>query len=183
MDLPLFAYDIPVCVHRKLGIDLLMKLGREGVVAGVKDSSNDDVAFRLLIRENARAGHPLQLFTGHEVVVDGSYLGGADGSVPGLANVDPLAYVEQWNASRDGKWRKVSEIQDYLADLMRITSVVDGVSGFGAGVGAFKTALRLLGIFESNQMPRPVEALRGENVDRIRKVLLESGLLQSADHS
>ncbi|RRN57463.1 dihydrodipicolinate synthase family protein, partial [Caulobacter sp. 602-1] len=44
-ELPLFAYDIPVCVHTKLPGGLLVKLGQEGVLAGVKDSSNDDVAF------------------------------------------------------------------------------------------------------------------------------------------
>ena len=39
---------------------------------------------------------------------------------------------------------------------MRITSVVEGVSGFGAGVRAFKTAMKLLGVFTSNTMPDPV---------------------------
>ena len=66
-DLPLFAYDIPVCVHTKLPGDLLVKLGRDGVLAGVKDSSNDDVAFRFLVDDNAKAGHPLTLLTGQEL--------------------------------------------------------------------------------------------------------------------
>ncbi|WP_182049737.1 dihydrodipicolinate synthase family protein [Changpingibacter yushuensis] len=179
VDLPLFAYDIPVCVHKKLGVDLLVKLGKEGVLSGVKDSSGDDVAFRFLIRANDQAGHPLQLLTGHEVVVDGAYLGGADGSVPGLANVDPAPYVEQWKAAQEGDWNRVSELQDYLADLMRITSVVKGVQGFGGGVGAFKTALWLLGIYSSNQMPRPVSALEGENVEAVRSVLADLGLVES----
>lgn len=47
-DLPLFVYDIPVCVHVKVPVDLMMKLGREGVIAGCKDSSADDVSFRRL---------------------------------------------------------------------------------------------------------------------------------------
>ena len=177
VDLPLFAYDIPVCVHKKLSVDLLMRLGTDGVLAGVKDSSGDDVSFRFLLRANEKAGHPLQLLTGHEVVVDGAYLGRADGSVPGLANVDPVPYVEQWKAAQVGDWARVSELQDYLADLMAITSVVKGVQGFGGGVGAFKTALWLQGIFSSNQMPRPVAALEGRNVEAIREVLVEQGLI------
>ena len=36
LDLPIFAYDIPVCVHTKLPWKLLAKLGAEGVLAGVK---------------------------------------------------------------------------------------------------------------------------------------------------
>lgn len=91
LDLPIFAYDIPVCVHTKLPWKLLAKLGAEGVLAGVKDSSGDDISFRYLVQENEKNGHPMSILTGHEVVVDGAYLGGADGSVPGLANVEPEA--------------------------------------------------------------------------------------------
>ena len=60
---------------------------------------------------------------------------------------------------------------------MRIVMVTDGVSGFGAGVGAFKTAMKLLGVFESNQMPNPFAALEGDNVKAIEKVLKDVGML------
>ncbi len=100
IDAPLFAYDIPVRVHRKLSQKLLVDLGTEGVLVGVKDSSGDDVGFRRLIAMNEAAGHPLALFTGHEVVVDAMALVGADGAVPGLANVDAAAYVRLWNAAK-----------------------------------------------------------------------------------
>lgn len=175
VDLPLFAYDIPVCVHRKLPVDLLIRLGEDGVLAGVKDSSGDDVAFRFLALENKRRGRPLRLFTGHEVVVDGAYMSGADGSVPGLANVDPDGYVRQWEAFMRNDWPEVQREQDRLAELMRITSVVKGTVGFGAGVGAFKTALALLGVFETNRMPEPVSALGDEDTRAIATVLRNCG--------
>ena len=60
---------------------------------------------------------------------------------------------------------------------MNITTVVRGVQGFGAGVGAFKTALQLLGVIESNTMPEPVVALEGENVKAVAAVLTEVGML------
>lgn len=175
-DLPIWAYDIPACVHWKLPNDLVMDLGKAGVLSGVKDSSGDDVGFRFLSRLNAEAGHPLQLLTGHEVVVDGAYLSGADGCVPGLGNVDPDGYVRQWKAALAKDWETVRKEQDRLADLMTIVQVKD-VQGFGAGIGAFKTALQLLGVFESNEMPRPVAALSGENVEHVRGVLQKVGLL------
>ena len=177
LDLPLFAYDIPVCVHNKLDTDMLVRLGKDGVLAGVKDSSGDDISFRYLVMGNEEAGHPMSILTGHEVVVDGAYLSGADGSVPGLANVEPYGYVRQWKAAQEHDWDTVKAEQDRLAKIMRITSVTSGVQGFGAGVGAFKTALKLMGIFETNQMPRPVHSLKGENVEAIRRVLVECGLL------
>lgn len=175
-DLELWAYDIPVCVHTKLSPDLLLRLGRDGVLAGVKDSSGDDVSFRWLARANEAAGRPLRLLTGHEVVVDGAYMSGADGSVPGLANVDPEGYVRQWQAYERCDWEAVRTEQDRLADLMRIVQV-KGVQGFGAGVGAFKTALHLLGVFDSSEMPRPVGALEGDNVEHVASVLRTVGLL------
>ena len=46
--LPVWAYDIPVCTHVKLLPEALMVLASEGLLAGVKDSSGDDVAFRRL---------------------------------------------------------------------------------------------------------------------------------------
>lgn len=176
-DLPIFAYDLPVCVHTKLGVDLLMRLANDGVIQGVKDSSGDDVSFRFLVQENKAAGRPLSLLTGHEVVVDGAYLSGADGSVPGLGNVDPAGYVRQWNAYQAGDWETVRSEQDRLAQLMRIATVVQGVAGYGAGVGAFKTALMLLGVFDTNQMPEPVEALTGANIDAVRQILINTGVL------
>lgn len=176
--LPLFAYDLPVCVHTKLDPTMLARLGGEGVLQGVKDSSGDDVSFRWLVMENNAIGHPMQVLTGHEVVVDGAYLMGADGSVPGLANVDPYRYVAQWRAAQTGDWARVKELQDQLAHLMFIVRRVDATVGFGAGVGAFKTALWQMGVFTTNQMREPVQALSGADVDRIVEVLIAEGLME-----
>ncbi len=177
LDAPLFAYDIPVCVHTKLSWKMLARLGAEGVLAGVKDSSGDDVSFRYLVQENEKNGHPLTLLTGHEIVVDGALLSGADGSVPGLANVEPLGYVRMWKAAQDGNWAEVKREQDRLNEISHIFDVTTGVQGYGAGVGAFKCALNLMGIFDSSQMPRPVKPLDGQNREAIKQVLIANGLL------
>ena len=176
-DLPLFAYDLPCRVHTKLAPEMLMRLGKDGVIQGVKDSSGDDVNFRWLVIENEEAGHPMQLLTGHEVVVDGALLGGADGSVPGLANVDPYSYVEMWKASQAGDWNRVRELQDHLAKLMFVTRGVRATVGFGAGVGAFKTALWQMGVFNTNEMREPVQRLVGEDVENIVAVLKKQGMM------
>ena len=177
LDAPLFAYDIPVCVHTKLPWKMLARLGAEGVLAGVKDSSGDDVSFRYLVQENEKNGHPLTLLTGHEIVVDGALLSGADGSVPGLANVEPEGYVRMWKAAQEGNWAEVKREQDRLNKISHIFDVTSGVQGYGAGVGAFKCALNLMGVFDSDQMPRPVKPLDGQNREAIKQVLIANGLL------
>lgn len=176
IDAPLFAYDIPVRVHRKLSPGMLVDLGREGILAGVKDSSGDDVSFRRLIAMNKAAGHPLALFTGHEVVVDAMALVGADGAVPGLANVDAAAYVRLWKAAKAGDVKIAIAEQEYLNRLFEIVFCPVGRSGDAAGVGAFKAAMAAIGLLSSATMAAPTRALDGAVLDRIRAIVKEVGL-------
>ena len=169
--LPIFAYDVPVRVHSKLDHAMLVRLGTEGVIAGVKDSSGDDVAFRRLVMANRAAGSPLVLFTGHEIVVDGALLAGADGVVPGLGNVDPVRYVQLFEAAGAADWARVRALQDEVAELFEIVFQASGVSGEAAGLGAFKTALAHLGVISSNRMSQPVPSLEGDTVARIAAIV------------
>lgn len=176
IDKPLFAYDIPVRVHRKLSAKLLVELGKEGVIVGVKDSSGDDVGFRRLIAMNEAAGHPLALFTGHEVVVDAMAMIGADGAVPGLANVDAGAYVRLWAAATSGQMDVAIAEQDYLNRLFEIVFCSTGRSGDAAGVGAFKAAMAEVGLISSAAMTAPIKPLDGATLDKIRAIVKDVDL-------
>ncbi|HEY3563165.1 MAG TPA: dihydrodipicolinate synthase family protein [Kribbella sp.] len=174
---PVFAYDIPVCVHTKLSVELLTRLAADGVLAGVKDSSGDDVAFRQLCL--AVQDVDFSLLTGHEVVVDAMMLAGASGSVPGLGNVDPEGYVRLHRACVAGDWQAARREQDRLTRLFRIVDAADPATSAGAtrGVGAFKTALTLLGIIESNVVSLPLRSLDEREAGRVRTELEIAGLL------
>lgn len=175
---PLFAYDIPVRVHRKLSPKLLVDLGKEGVLVGVKDSSGDDVSFRRLIAMNEAAGHPLALFTGHEVVVDAMALIGADGAVPGLANVDAAAYVRLWNAAKAGDVKTAIAEQEYLNNLFEIVFCPTGRSGDAAGVGAFKAAMAAIGLISTPTMTPPIKPLDEPTLAHIHAIVKKVGLLK-----
>ncbi|MFI5431976.1 dihydrodipicolinate synthase family protein [Rhodococcus baikonurensis] len=178
VDLPLFAYDVPVRVHSKLNPAMLVELGREGVIAGVKDSSGDDVSFRMLLRQSAELEN-FAVFTGHEVVVDGCLLMGASGAVPGLANVDPHGYVRLWRAAQAGDWAAAKAEQDRLTDLFSIVEAPTPgrVSAGAAGLGAFKTALALRGVITGNTMCAPMLSLDESETATIKVVLERAGLL------
>ncbi len=178
VDVPVLAYDVPVRVHSKLGLGLLMELGRDGVIAGVKDSSGDDVGFRRLVAANDAAGHPLSVLSGHEVMLDGIFLLGADGGVPGLANVDPASYVRLWRLAQAGDWAGARAEQDRIARLFEIAFVPQGRSGDAGGIGAFKTALALLGVIDTATMPAPLEGLSDADTAAIRAILVGVGLLK-----
>ena len=62
---------------------------------------------------------------------------------------------------------------------MFVTREVKATVGFGAGVGAFKTALWQMGVFNTNQMREPVCALVGEDVEHIVTVLKQAGLMDA----
>ncbi|CRK56636.1 4-hydroxy-tetrahydrodipicolinate synthase [Alloactinosynnema sp. L-07] len=173
VDLPLLAYDVPVCVHTKLSTDLLLDLAADGVLAGVKDSSGDDVAFRRLC---LLAPPEFALLTGHEVVVDAMLLGGAHGAVPGLGNVDPHGYVRLHAAASAGDWTAARAEQDRLARLFSIVFAAQGTSGGAAGVGAFKTALALRGIIAGNAVSAPMRSLDAAETAAVRALLDEAGL-------
>lgn len=176
--LPLLAYDIPVCVHSKLGVRQLLTLAADGVLAGVKDSSGDDVSFRQLIL-GAVELPGFALLTGHEVVVDAMLLGGADGVVPGLGNVDPHGYVRLHAAAKAGDWATAKTEQDRLARLFGITSATrpGTASVTAAGIGSFKTALMLRGVIATRAVSPPLRPLDEEETAAVARLLDQAGLL------
>jgi 4-hydroxy-tetrahydrodipicolinate synthase len=177
IDIPVIAYDIPVCVHVKLDRQTTVALAREGAIAGLKDSSGDDGNFRSCLLD--LQDHPsFSMMTGSEVVADTALMMGAHGIVPGLANVDPHGYVRLWRACQMDDLKTARQEQERLCRLFEMVFVgLPRTSAGSAGVGSFKTAMRELGIITTNQMARPQRALNGEETAKVRKILDEAGLL------
>ena len=177
VDCPVIAYDIPVCVHIKLERATTVTLAREGTVAGLKDSSGDDGNFRF-VRQDLADMPDFFAMTGSEIVVDNAALMGAQGVVPGLANVDPKGYVKLWRLTQAGQWDEARKEQERLCRLFEIVWISLGRTSAGsAGVGAFKTAMQILGIIDTNTMARPQRSLTTEEAAAIKAILRETGLL------
>lgn len=177
VDLPILAYDLPVCVHIKLERPTLRALQAEGVICALKDSSGDDGNLRMVMRDFA--GEPdFSILTGSETTVDYALLGGAHGCVPGLGNVDPAGYVRLYEAARAGDWVRARQEQERLIELFQI--VFQGVphtSPNASGVGGFKSALQLMGLIEHRHMSRPNKVIDAVQLERIQSILRASGLL------
>lgn len=173
-ELPLLAYNIPVSVHEVLAIPDIMELGAEGTLAGVKDSGGSDSYTRMLC--DARTHAELTDFlvlTGSETTVDMDYLAGVDGVVPGLANVDPVGYVELARTLATGDFAKGRAQQARLTELMGIAGVGDAprMGGSAAGVGSFKVALEHLGVLSSRTMFPPHEPFTDQQVAQIAAIV------------
>ena len=177
VDVPLIAYDIPVCVHTKLARQTVVTLAQEGTIIGLKDSSGDDGNFRYALSDLA-GNKDVFLMTGSEIVVDNALQMGAHGVVPGLANVDPAGYVRLWDAAQRGDWNAARKEQERLCRLFEIVWVAAGrVSGGATGVGGFKTAMRSLGVISTNVMARPRAPLNDAEARKVDEILRSVGLL------
>ncbi|GHO87528.1 dihydrodipicolinate synthase family protein [Dictyobacter formicarum] len=176
--IPLLAYDIPVAVHSKIEASTLLRMVQEKLVSGLKDSSGDEANFRGLILAKQNIHSDFLIFTGSELLVDAALMVGANGAVPGLGNIDPSGYVRLYQAAQAGDWQAARKEQERLYRFFNIVSV--GLTRMGAGssaMGAFKTALQLRGIIETNVVGRPMIRLNNEEVERVRQALITAQLL------
>ncbi|MER9359100.1 dihydrodipicolinate synthase family protein [Mesorhizobium sp. M0500] len=178
IDIPVIAYDIPVCVHVKLERKTTVGLAREGAIAGIKDSSGDDGNLRYVLKDMADDPGFFGM-TGSEILVDSVLAMGAHGVVPGLANVDPHGYVRLWKLTQAGQHAEARLEQERLLKLFEIVWISLGRTSAGsAGVGAFKAAMKSLGIIASNTMARPQRSLNDEETAKIDMILRDVGLLR-----
>lgn len=180
-DLPLYAYDIPSRVAgTKLDPNDLVTLGREGAVAGVKDSSGSDASIRAIVLARTDAGLPrFSVMTGSELTVDGALAVGADGVVPGLGNVDPHGYVRLYRLTREGRVDEARAEQERLFRLFDIVSVADQtrMGSTSAALGAFKAGAHLLGVIDTPRTAPPSVQLNDAEIAGVRACLVRAGLL------
>jgi 4-hydroxy-tetrahydrodipicolinate synthase len=173
--LPLVAYDIPVRVHVKLPLSVLVRLARDGVLIAVKDSSGDETLMRALLDDTADV-QGFTVLTGSEVLARAQMSFGVHGNVPGLGNVDPGGFVRLYRAAMSGDDAAAAREQTRIAALAALESAAEQ-AGTRTAIAAFKAALVLLGVIEVDAMAPPSSALSDVEVDRVRQVLVEAELL------
>ncbi|MFD7814411.1 dihydrodipicolinate synthase family protein [Streptomyces sp. NPDC059785] len=177
---PVLAYDLPASVHSKLPAELVLELAADGTLSGLKDSSGDLAAFRSVVT-GARALHggAFSVLTGSELTVDSALALGADGAVPGLANVDPEGYVRLDRLCRAGDWPRARAEQERLCALFGMVGAGDParMGGSSSGLGAFKAALYLRGVIACPATAEPQVPLSADEVARVGKYLAGAGLL------
>ncbi|MFE5815434.1 dihydrodipicolinate synthase family protein [Streptomyces sp. NPDC056479] len=178
---PVVAYDLPSAVHTKLPADVVLDLAAEGVLAGLKDSSGDLAGFREVVMgvRNQPGLKDFSVLTGSELIVDAALAVGADGAVPGLANVDPAGYVRLDRLHRSGDLESARAEQERLCALFGMVTVGDPgrMGGSSSALGAFKAALYLRGVIDCPATAEPQVPLSSEEVERVGKFLAGAGLL------
>ena len=179
-DVPLYAYDIPVAANGvKLETSTVLKLAKEGVIQGLKDSSGNDAGIRAVVLGAQKMGlKEFVVLTGSELTVDSALMAGAHGVVPGIGNIDPAGYVRIFDYVAAGDYKAARAEQERLTEMFGLVDV-GAPSRMGRGssaLGAFKASLKLLGIIEDGRTAPPQIPLNSDEITSIIPFLKNAGL-------
>src|SRR5205823_2142041 len=102
-------------------------------------------------------------------LIGAAVLLGADGAVPGVANIDPRTLVNLYEAASAGRVEETRALQRRVTQLMKIIQV-------GPPIACIKTALELMAVCPA-ACCAPTQPLTQENRDRLASLLRELELL------
>ncbi|HTT73059.1 MAG TPA: dihydrodipicolinate synthase family protein [Thermoplasmata archaeon] len=115
---PLLAYNIPAFVGYALPPDLVHALARDGVLAGIKDTSGSLESVRSFL---AGAPDGFAVFPGDDALAAAAIAAGAAGAVMGMANLVPALCVGLVAAARAHEAGRATELQGLVDQLVEVT--------------------------------------------------------------
>lgn len=170
-DTVVIAYNIPSRVNVVLEPALLRDLAAEGVIVGVKDSSGNVEAQRILAEQTADLPD-FRRYTGSELAIDGLLLGGFHGAVPGLANVFAPSHVELAARATAGDWKGAASMQAHIIGLFRLYQhPLPGGSFSASVIGSLKEALVQQGVIAHSTTAYPFAQVDDGMRAHVREVL------------
>lgn len=164
-DRPILAYSIPQNTHVPMKADLLLQLADLPNVIGVKDSSGDWLEVQmLLLRQRPER---FLVFQGNQIYAGASLLAGADGLVPGHANVCPDLLLAMYAAAQRQDAAAVWTAQARLNELLRLRG--------RAPIHTFKVLAKAMGLM-GDTVAAPLPRLGTEEVRQCLEAHAAAGL-------
>lgn len=166
--IPLLVYNWPN-QHAGLNIEpeIVRRLADEGLIAGIKDSSDLSWGIEHLAEVKRLTGDRISVLTGFANQLLPALALGADGSVCTVGNIVPEMVVAIYENYIQGNYQEARKIQ------MEILPIIDSLKVDPAAV---KTALKLLG-HDVGSSPSPIINPPKEAEREIENVLISAGLL------
>jgi dihydrodipicolinate synthase/N-acetylneuraminate lyase len=169
--LPVVIYNIPSTTKVNLAPETMAQIAEAERVVGIKDSSGDFVQF-LKILGLVRDREGFGTMVGSPYLAGPAMLYGAEGAVPGIANIDPRLMLDVYASAVARNIPTLERLQDRVHALMSITTL-------GAPIVCIKTAMELQGLC-SSRAAAPLQPLRSPQREAIRQVLHDLSLLPEA---
>lgn len=164
-DLPVLLYNIPQNTKVPLSADLAVRLSQVPNIAGIKDSSGDWSQVQAILLNRPSGFRVLQ---GNQNLSAISILSGADGLVPGHANVWPQLLVELMAAAQKGDMSAAFAFQARLDRVVRLRG--------RAIVHTFKTLAKARGLIDGDHMVSPAPRLSAAEADTLLHASVAAGL-------
>ena len=118
--LPIIAFEYPPASGIGYSPETLARLAEIPEVVGVKDWSNDIVAFEQNLRAVRATGRPVAMLSSFTMSLMASFLLGADGAISGMGSVTADLQAELFATCQKGDVDGARRINDRLEPLVRV---------------------------------------------------------------
>ena len=172
VDLPIVVFEYPPASGIGYSPETLAELAKLPSVAGVKDWSNDIVAFEQNLRAIRQSGRPVAMLSSFTMSLFATFVLGADGCISGMGSVAADLQAELFEAVQQGDLARARAINDRFDPLVRVFYAPPFVDMHNR----MKEALALLGRIPAAHVRPPLTPVSDEERARIRLALQASGL-------
>jgi 4-hydroxy-tetrahydrodipicolinate synthase len=170
---PIIAFEYPPTSGIGYAPETLARLAEIPQVAGVKDWSNEIVAFERNLRALRATGRPVAMLSAFTMSLMATFLLGADGAISGMGSVTADLHAELFEACGKGDLDAARRLNDRLDPLVRVFYAPPFVDMHNR----MKEALVLLGRIPAAYVRPPLAPVSAAERDAIRCALVASGLL------
>jgi len=172
-DLPIIVFEYPPASGIGYAPETLARLCEIPQVAGVKDWSNEIVAFERNLRAVRGSGRPVAMLSAFTMSLMASFLLGADGAISGMGSVTADLQAELFEACAKGDLDGARRLNDRLDPLVRVFYAPPFVDMHNR----MKEALVLLGRIPAAHVRPPLTPVSAGEREGIRRGLGAAGLL------
>jgi 4-hydroxy-tetrahydrodipicolinate synthase len=171
--LPIIVFEYPPASGIGYAPETLARLAEIPQVAGVKDWSNEIVAFERNLRALRATGRPVAMLSAFTMSLMATFLLGADGAISGMGSVTADLQAELFEACGKGDLDGARRLNDRLDPLVRVFYAPPFVDMHNR----MKEALVLLGRIPAAHVRPPLTPVSPAEREAIRHALVVSGLL------
>lgn len=171
-DLPIIVFEYPPASGIGYAPETLARLCEIPQVAGVKDWSNEIVAFERNLRAIRATGRPVAVLSSFTMSLMSSFLLGADGAISGMGSVAADLQAELFDACGKGDLDGARRLNDRLDPLVRVFYAPPFVDMHNR----MKEALVLLGRIPAAHVRPPLTPVAPAEREAVRRALAAAGL-------
>jgi len=165
--LPIVAFEYPPASGIGYSPETLARLAEIPQVVGIKDWSNDIVAFEANVRAVRATGRPVAMLSSFTMSLMASFLLGADGAISGMGSVTADLQAELFAACQKGDVDGARRINDRLEPLVRVFYATPFVDMHNR----MKEALVLLGRIPAAHVRPPLTPIPAAEREAIARAL------------